>query len=256
MRSDFEATGIEKFNPRRVLGLFRNRKGKKVIIIPSALPSTPSNSRAVRQLKGQLLPLTQNSLTRTLIEKLANAAIGGLTEGYLCQERTLQLEAAIESKVIESKSTRKRTRLTDSRAILGQDLLAKMQQLAIKETPKGPKSRATKRVTFAPKRGRQCPPHSYISLSSSATEDVSDSGDSQDSASTCSTIHVTTPRHFLSESSQSLLPPLSEPPAPTPVATSLSMPKRPIWRTLRPRRNWEKLTKHVFFILYSVAKIQ
>ena len=201
-------------------------KGKKAIIIPSAQPSTPSNSQAVHQLKGQLLSLTQNSLARTLIEKLANAAVGGLTEGYLYQEQTLQLEAAIASKVEESKITWKRTRLTDSRAMLGKDLLAKMQQLAIKETPKGPKRRATKRVTFAPKRGRQRPPPSYISLPSSATEDLSDSGDSQDSASTCSTIHVATPRHFLSESSQSLLPPLSEPPTPILVAHALPMPQR------------------------------
>ena len=70
-------------------------------------------------------------------------------EGYLCQEHTLQLETAIASKVEESKSTRKRTRLTDSRAMLGKDLLAKMQQLVIKVTPKGPKRRYTKGVTFA-----------------------------------------------------------------------------------------------------------
>ena len=74
-------------------------KGKKAIIIPSAQPSILSNSRAVCQLKGQLLSLTQNPSTCTLIEKLANATVGGLMEGYLYKECILQLEAAIASKV-------------------------------------------------------------------------------------------------------------------------------------------------------------
>ena len=50
------------------------------------IPTTPSNTRAIRHLKQQVLSLIDNPVACVLIGKLVNAAMSGLTEGYLGQE--------------------------------------------------------------------------------------------------------------------------------------------------------------------------
>ena len=52
---------------------------------------TPSNTRANRHLKQQVLSLIDNSVLCALIDELANTAMGDLTEGYLGQERARQV---------------------------------------------------------------------------------------------------------------------------------------------------------------------
>ena len=68
---------------------------------------------------------------------LTNAAMGGLTEGYLGQERARQVEVANALRAEESKK-RRRTKLTNWRAVLGKDLLVKLKQLTLQESPKTP----------------------------------------------------------------------------------------------------------------------
>ena len=140
----------------------------------SHIPTTSSNTRAIRHLKQQVLSLIDNPVAcvlivlylqpvlnpksydgYVLIDKLANATMGGLTEGFLGQERVRQVEVANILKAEESKKQR-RMKLTNSRAILGKDLLVKLRQLTLQESPKTPQQtqariRSKRKVTFAKK---------------------------------------------------------------------------------------------------------
>ena len=142
IKSAFETTGIVPFIARKVLDRYTDTaaadpKSLKASIVTDpgiTLPTTPGNIRAIRHLRQQVLSPIDNSVARIFIEKLTNAAVGGLAEGYLGQERALQLEAAMASKAEES-NNRRRTKLTNSRAVLGKDLL--VQQLATQNPTAG-----------------------------------------------------------------------------------------------------------------------
>lgn len=76
------------------------------------VPATPSNTQAIRQMRQQAVThAAQAPALHFLIEKLANAAIGGLTEAFLGNNGAAQLEAAMAAKVEEARATRKRTTL-------------------------------------------------------------------------------------------------------------------------------------------------
>ena len=90
--------------------------------LPSYVPS-PYHPKAIRHLRQQALSQAEDPILRTLIDKLANAAIGGLTRGYLGEDRATQLEAALAVKVDENKNTRKHTALTKAKAMTGEELL-------------------------------------------------------------------------------------------------------------------------------------
>src|SRR5437879_5503508 len=142
----------------------------------------------------------------TLVEKLANAAIGGLTRGFLGEDRAIQLEAVLATKVEEAKEARKRTKLTDAKAITGEALLKlHRERQAQQSTPKTPRKRRTgppKTVSFKhlPRSSRSTTT-TYISISSSPS--LSESGpsfqasdsefESIHSGSEGSTIYVRTP---------------------------------------------------------------
>ena len=129
------------------------------------------------------------------MDKLGNAAIEGMTEGFLGQDRVTELEAALKKKVDDLKDARRHTKVTATIAITGAELLQKMRDLAPypPSTPKkytGP----SKKVTFSkqpkpPKRGTPSP--STINLSSTSPESA---GTSRfESECEGSTIHLMTP---------------------------------------------------------------
>ena len=221
----------------------------------SYIPTTPSNTRAIRHLKQQVLSLSDNLVACVLIDKLANTAMGGLTEGYLGQEWAWQVEAANALKAEESKK-QGRTKLINLRAVLGKDLLVKLQQLTLQESPQIPQQtqawiKSKRKVTFA-KKLRKPYVTDPIYLSSISTDEL----DSESSASACSTIHVAT-----LGTHSSRLPSLysSGPPSPTPVAPTpnrvtttyrkanrstqgstldVPEPSGSYGQTIRPRRTW------------------
>ncbi|KAF8417292.1 hypothetical protein EV426DRAFT_711743 [Tirmania nivea] len=117
IKSAFETTGIHPFNPRRILGKYTGT---------AAADPKPSIIPAMRHLHQQVREHLKNiddPILQALVDKLANAAIGGLTTGFLGENRAMQLEVVLAAKVEEAKQARKRTRLTTSKAITGADLL-------------------------------------------------------------------------------------------------------------------------------------
>lgn len=213
---------------------------------PLSLPKTPNNSRAIRQMQKEALAefnVVEHPTLRLLIEKLGNAAMGGLAQGFLGHARAMQLEDIIKAKADALKQSQKRTRLTTARAITGGELLAKMRQLSLNPaTPtkqlkshKGP----AKRVTFSkgkqPQRGkgRAIDIHSSGLLIPSAP-DTEDTSSDIDSASEGSTIFLSTPgqilapyRHHTTDSSA----------APVLQASQAAQStQRSHGRALRPRR--------------------
>ena len=120
--SAFECTGIVPFNPHRVLSKFSGTAAPdpKTPALKIPAPPTPANNRAVQHLHyevQQRLKDVDDPIVQVLVNKLANATIGGLTKGYLQEDRAAQLEAALAIKTEEMKDVRKRTKLTDAKAI-------------------------------------------------------------------------------------------------------------------------------------------
>ena len=240
----FECTSIVPFNPCRVLTCYTGTaaanptKAKFThLASPSQatlrVPTTPSNNRAVRHLRQQALSQVEDPILRTLIDKLANAAIGGLTRGFLGEDRATQLEAALAVKVDESKNTRKRTTLTKAKAVTGEELL----RLQVEKLPQVPKARPQKKkVTFRQTQSNKDSPESdsngsFISFSDS---------DDLDTCSEGSTIYVRTPGG--AERAEGLKAPICPILTPTPPARGPLAPSRvpgssrsdgPVRRSLR-----------------------
>jgi len=203
--SAFKATGIVPFNPRRVLSRFTGTaaadpKKKKIapVFVLSPIPATPSNTRAVRHMRQQALAeidIAKQPKLLVFIDKLVNATVGGMTEGFLGQDRVTELEATLKKKGDDLKDARRRTKVTATRAITGAELLQKIRDLAL-NPPKTPKKRTgpSKKVTFSKKpkaRKPRAPSPATIDLSSTSSE----SGGTSGFESECegSTIHLITP---------------------------------------------------------------
>ena len=248
--SAFECTGIVPFNPRRVLGKYKGTAAADPLSptppINAIVPPTPANNRAVRQLQQkvqQRLKIVDDLVLQGLVDKLPNAAIGGLTKGFLGQDRAEQLEAALAIKADEAKDARNRTRLTEAKAITGEALLRlHVQRQAQPVTPQKRRMALSKHVSFN-RPPKPCPPTtttqiSTIPLSSSSSSYVSFSdSDSEserlDSGSECSTIFFRTPGTIPGPSTSRPLPI-----TPTPAPRHLRGPPKPSQeqRVLRPRR--------------------
>lgn len=173
----------------------------------SGSTATPKNSTGIRHIRQEALNLIQDPQARLLINKLANAALGGLVEGFLGQSRAAQLEAAMAEQVEDAKEARRRKKLTTDRAITGEELMRlRLAQLSLEANPSTPRRRRTgprKRVTFSnkPQRKQSSTPISISSTSSSdsyvSLDDLSalsaDENSDDDSSSIASTIYVATP---------------------------------------------------------------
>ena len=106
------------------------------------MPVTPSNTCAIRHMHQDAFAefdVAEKPRLGIFIDKLVNAAVGGLTEGFLGQDHAIQLETALQQKVDDLKNARRRTKVTAARAITGAELLQKMRDLAL-NPPKTPKS--------------------------------------------------------------------------------------------------------------------
>ena len=214
-----------------------------------AAPPTPANNRAVRQLHQEIqqrLKAVDDLVLQTLVNKLANAAISGLTKGYLQEDRATQLETALAIKTEEMQEARKRTKLTKAKAITGEALLKlQLPQQAEPSTPKNKRIRTGlhKHVSFN-RPPQSCPStittlKSNILSSSSSSSYVSCSGndtelDRVDSASESSTIYVRTPGTISGPSTPRPIP-TTPTPAPRVLRAPLQLLKQP--RVLRPRKN-------------------
>ena len=244
--SAFEATGIVPFNPRRILNRYTGTaaadpKQKKSTLTStlSPIPSTPSNTRAVRHMRQAAFAefdIADNPKLGTFIDKLVNAAVGGLTEGFLGHDRAIQLEATLNQRVDDLKNARRRTKVTTARAITGSELLQKMKDLALNpsKTPKKAPG-TTKKVTFSkpPKlQKRRAPSPATIELSSTSSESGEGSGFESDSDG--STIYVMTPGTIQATPGQCAIS------TPTPAARKLAASgpatQGSHTRALRPRR--------------------
>ena len=95
IKSAFKCTCIVPFNPCRVLGQYSGTAAAdpKTPSAPTQkvpAPSTPANNRAVRHLHHEVkecLKAIDDPVLEILVNKLANAAIRGLTKGYLQEDR-------------------------------------------------------------------------------------------------------------------------------------------------------------------------
>ena len=249
--SAFECTGIVPFNPRRVLGKYKGTAASDPLspapAINPMVPPTPANNRAVRQLHQQVqqrLKRVDDPVLQGLVDKLANAAIGGLTKGYLGEDRATQLEAALAIKADEVKDARKRTKLTEAKAITGEALLKlHLQRQAQLVTPQKRRTALHKHVSFN-RPPKACPPttttqissvqlssssSSYVSLSASDTE-----SERLDSGSERSTIFLRTPGSIPGPST-ARPPPITPTPAPRHLRGPLKLSQQQ--RVLRPRRH-------------------
>ena len=158
--SAFECTGIVPFNPRRVLGKYKVTAAADPLSptppINTTVPPTTANNRAVWQLHQQVqqrLKTVNDPVLQGLVDKLANAAIGRLIKGFLGEDRTAQLEAVLATKAEEAKDARKRSRLTEAKAITGEALLRlHVQRQAQPVTPQKWRMALQKNVSF------NCPP--------------------------------------------------------------------------------------------------
>ena len=219
------------FNPRRVLTRYNgtaaaNPTKAKFTQLASLsqtmfrVPTTPSNNQAVCHLQHQALSQAEDPILRTLINKLANAAIGGLTRGYLGEDRATQLEAALVVKVDKNKNTRKRTALTKAKAMTGEELL-KLQLQKLTQAPKaGPQE---KTVTFHRIQSNSKVLDSPESDSDSSSISISDSDD-LDTVSEGSTIYIRTPGG--AGETEGLSTPVCQILTPTPPTWSIVVPSR------------------------------
>ena len=143
IKAAFEVTGIVPFNPRRVLGRFTGTAKADPLTTPKHktsirvvhIPPTPSNNRQVRYVHQQALQRAKDPILCSLIDKLANAAIGSLVKEYLSEDWLVQLQAAWALK--EDNKDRKRTKLSEAKAITGEELLRlRLEKLALESAPK------------------------------------------------------------------------------------------------------------------------
>ena len=184
------------------------------------VPTTPSNYRAVRHLRQQALSEAEDPMRPTLIDKLANAAIGGLIRGYLGEVRATQLEAALAVKVDKNKNTRKCTALTKAKAMTGEELL-KLQLEKLTQAPKaGPQK---KTVTFYRIQSNSKVLNSPESDSDGSSISISDSDD-LDTVSEGSTIYIRTPGG--AGETEGLSTPVCQILTPTPPTRSILVPSR------------------------------
>lgn len=172
-----------------------------------------------------------------------NAAMGGLTKGYLGGDRAAQLEVALGMKAEEARDPITRTRLTEAKAITGEALLKlHLQRQAQLVTPQKRRTALHKHVSFT-HIPRPCSPStttqiSSIQSSSSSSSYVSVSpGDSEsekvDSGSESSTIFLETPRTIPGSSTLRPLP-ITPTPASRYLRGSLKVPqKQRVWRLRR-----------------------
>lgn len=249
--SAFECTEIVPFNPRRILGKYSRTSApdpKTPSGTKTAIPAIPANNRGVRHLCHEVqhqLQAVDDPILQTLVNKLANAVIGGLTTVYLQEDRAVQLEAALAIKTEEMQQTRKHTRLTNAKVITGGALLKlRLQQQAGQSTPKTKQIRKGlhKHVSFN-RPPQSCPstgstPRSNIISSSSSSSYVSCSGsdtelDRIDSASESITIYVRTPGDIPGPSTTRALPT-----TPTPAPRLLKVSLKPLLELRILRLRW------------------
>jgi len=96
--------------------------------------------------------LAKDPQLRLLIDKLSNAAIGGLTGGFLGQDRAMQVEAAMAAQVEAVKDVRRRAKLTTDRAVTGEELLRLRKELEAIQKRQDPSVQASGRSLSQNKR--------------------------------------------------------------------------------------------------------
>ena len=131
------------FNPRRVLVRFTRTAKADPLTTPKHktsirvvhIPPTPSNNRQVRYVHQQALQWAKDPILCSLIDKLANAAIGSLVKEYLSEDWLIQLQAAWALK--EDNKDRKFTKLSEAKAITSEGLLRlQLEKLTLESAPK------------------------------------------------------------------------------------------------------------------------
>ena len=73
------------------------------------IPSTPSNTQAIhhmRQAAFAEFDIADNPKLGNFIDKLVNAAVRGLTEGFLGHDRAIQLEVTLNQRVVNLQNAR------------------------------------------------------------------------------------------------------------------------------------------------------
>ena len=101
IKSAFKATGILPLNPivslvsipEQLLQILSKCNQMHLVLLNPLLLGIPGELESDICTKD--IQLVQDPQVRLLIDKLANAAIGGITEGFLGQDRTIQVEAGM-----------------------------------------------------------------------------------------------------------------------------------------------------------------